>query len=135
MADLALVSSGKVRVVESVIQMTLVAAETITAGEAVRIDTAGKFTGSNGTTTTENRIYGIAKVSVAAGRPVTAIRKGVLDGFDVSGMAYDAIVYLSDTDGTLATSAGTVSTIVGRVIPANSPVLGTSPDKLLFVDL
>lgn len=136
MADLALVSSGKVRVVESIIQMTLVAAEAITAGEAVRLDTsAGKFTGANGSSTTENRIYGIAKATVAAGRPVTAIRKGVLDGFDLSGMNYDAAVYLSDTDGTLATSAGTVSTVVGRVIPANSPILGTAPDKLLFVDL
>lgn len=136
MADLALVSSGKVRVVESIIQMALIAAEAITAGEAVRIDTsAGKFTGANGSSTTENRIYGIAKVTVPAGMPVTAIRKGVLDGFDLSGMNYDAAVYLSDTDGTLATSAGTVSTVVGRVIPASSPVLGTSPDKLLFVDL
>ena len=135
MADISLVTANKVEVVESIIQATLVAAEAITAGNAIRIDTNGKFTKANGTTTTENRIYGIATKTVAAGMPVTGVRKGVIDGFDVSGSAYDAIVYLSDTDGTLGTTAGTVSTIVGRVIPGTSTSLGTAYDKLLFVDL
>lgn len=134
MADIALTTAGRIEVVESVIQATLPAAEAITAGEAVRIDTNGKFTGANGTTTTENRIYGIATKAAAAGTAVTAVRKGVLDGFNLSG-AYDAIVYLSDTDGTLGTTAGTVSTIVGRVIPAWGQPVGTAADKLLFVDL
>jgi hypothetical protein len=135
MADLALVTADKVDVVEAFVQMTLPAAEAIEAGAAVRIDTAGKFTGANGTTTTENRIYGIALKSVPAGMAVTALRRGVLDGFALSGLAYDAIVYLSDTDGTLGSTAGTVSTIVGRVIPAWATTLGTAADKLLFVDL
>jgi hypothetical protein len=115
-------------------QLTLPAAETITAGEAVRIDTAGKFTGANATTTTENRIYGIATHAAVAGEAVTAVRKGVMDGF-VFTQAYDAIIYLSDTDGTLADAAGTVSTVVGRVVPGWSQLLGTAADKLLFVDL
>ncbi len=135
MADIALVTADRIEVVESFIQATLVAAEAIEAGGAVRIDTAGKFTGANGTTTTENRIYGIATKSVPAGMGVTAIRKGVLDGFAITGMAFDAIVYLSDTDATLADAAGTVSTVVGRVIPATATTLGTAYDKLLFVDL
>jgi hypothetical protein len=134
MAAIALTTSGRVEVVESIIQMTLPAGEAITAGEAVRIDTTGKFTGANGTTTTENRIYGIATRAAAAGQAVTAVRKGVLDGFTFS-QAYDAIIYLSDTDGTLADAAGTVSTIVGRVIPAWGQLVGTAADKLLFVDL
>lgn len=134
MAAIALTTSGRIEVVESIIQATLPAAEAITAGEAVRIDTTGKFTGANGTTTTENRIYGVATRAAAAGESVTAIRKGVLDGF-VFSQAYDAIIYLSDTDGTLADAAGTVSTIVGRVIPAWAQLVGTAADKLLFVDL
>ena len=36
---------------------------------------------------------------------------------------------------TLADAAGTVSTTVGRVIPATATITGTAYDKLLFVDL
>ena len=112
------------------------AAEAITAGAIVRIDTtAGKFTNGNGSSSTEVRIYGVALKTAAAGEPVTAIRKGVLDGWDLSGMNYDAAVYASDTDGRLDTAAGTVSLVIGRVIPGTANLLGASPDKLLFVDL
>ena len=136
MANLAMVSAGKFRVVESIIQDTQIAAEAVVAGQAVRYDTStGKFTGSNGSSAGEARIYGLAKSSVAAGFPVTAIRKGVVDGWEVSGLAYDQAVYLSDTDGLLADAAGTVSVVVGRVIPANSQTLGTAADKILFIDL
>jgi len=134
MANIAIATANYISVVESIVQMTLPAGEAITAGEAVRIDTNGKFTGANATTTTENRIYGVATKTVAAGIPVTAIRKGVLDGFTFS-QAYDAVIFLSDTDGALADSAGTVSTIVGRVIPGTATTTGTAYDKLLFLDL
>lgn len=136
MTDLALVKAGHVRVVESIVQLTLPLAESISVGQAVRLDTtAGKFTKANGTTTSENRIYGILVSKDGAGAVGTAIRKGVLDGYDLTSLNYDAAVYLSDTDGTLADGAGSVSTIVGRVIPAWAQTLGNSPDKLLFVDL
>jgi hypothetical protein len=134
MANIALKTVDRVEVEESIIQMTLVAAEAITAGNAVRVDTSGMFTNSNASTTTENRIYGLATATVVAGQALTAIRKGVMDGYTLAG-AYDSVVYLSDTDGRIADSAGTVSTIVGRVIPGTANLLGTSPDKLLFVDL
>lgn len=135
MAAISVTTAGKVNVVESIVQMTLPAAEAITAGEAVRIDTtAGKFTGSNASAAGEARIYGIALKSVAAGEPVTALRKGVIDGFTIT-QAYDAAVYLNDADGTIGDAAGTVSTVVGRVIPGAGQTLGTALDKLLFIDL
>lgn len=134
MANIAVTTADKIEVVESLIQLTLVAAEAISAGAPVRIDTTGKFTNANGTTTTENRIYGVATRTVAAGEALTAVRKGVLDGFTLS-QAYDAIIYLSDTDGRLGDTAGTVSTVVGRVIAGTGQLLGSNPDKLLFVDL
>lgn len=136
MSDIALNTADKVEVVESRIQMTLPTNEAVTAGMAVRIDAStGKFTKANGTTTTENRIYGIATKTVASGMPLTAVRKGVMDGWDLSSLNYDAPVYLSDTDGRLGDGAGTVSTVVGRVIPGTSEALGTAFSKLLFVDL
>lgn len=135
MTDLALVTAGKLHVVESIIQMTLPFGESLAIGDAVRIDSNGKWTGANGTTTTENRIYGILVSKDPAGAVGTAIRKGVLDGIDLSALAYNAAVYLSDTDKKLADAAGTVSTTVGRVIPATATTTGTAYDKLLFVDL
>jgi hypothetical protein len=133
MADIAVATAGSVHVVESLWQKTLVATEAIAAGAPVRIHTDGKWTNANGTTTTENRIWGIATKSVVAGEALTAVRRGTLDGFTFS-QAYDAIIYLSDTDGRLGDVAGTVSTIVGRVVPGTA-VVGTTYDKLLSVEL
>ena len=137
MANIALAVANKVDVVESVIQMTLPAGEAITAGAPVRLDTStGRFTNANGTTTAEARVYGIATKTVAAGMPVTAVRKGVIGGYDFASLAYDLPIYVSDTDGRLDDStAPTVDVIVGRIIPGAATTLGTAYDKLLFVDL
>lgn len=133
MALIAVTTANKVHVVESIEQLTLPAAEAIVAGAIVRIDTDGKFTNGNGTSTTENRIYGVATRTVVAGQPVTAIAKGVLDGFTFS-QAYDAILYASDTDGRIGDAAGTASKIIGRVIPGWAQTLGSAADKLLRVE-
>jgi hypothetical protein len=136
MADIALVTANRVSVVESTIQATLPAAEAIVAGAPVRLDTTtGRFTNANATSAAEARIYGIAARTVAAGEAVTAIRKGVMDGFNLDAMAYDAAVHLSNTDGRLADAAGTTAAIVGRVIPGTSSNTGVGYDKLIFVDL
>ena len=137
MADLALTTAGRVEVVESIEQATLPAGEAIVAGAPVRIDTNGKFVNGNGTTSTEAAVYGIATRSAAANEAVTAIKKGVLDGFALGSIAYNTSIYVSDTDATLASAASdaTVDVIVGRVIPAWSQPLGTAADKLLEVDL
>jgi methionine aminopeptidase len=138
MTDISLVTNNKVDVVESIIQMTLPAAETLAPGDAVRLDVStGKFTKANGTTAAEARIYGIAvgQHAVPAGMPITAIRKGVLSGHNLAALAYDQAILLSNTDGTLADAAGTVSVTVGRVIPGTSSLIGSAYDKLLFIDL
>lgn len=136
MALIALTTADRVEVVESIEQHTAPAAEAITAGAPVRIDTtAGTFTNANGTAAGEARAYGIATRTVAAGEPVTAIRKGVMDGFNLSAQAYDLPIYLSDTDGRLGDVAGTVSVVVGRVIGGHAQPLGTAADKLLLVNL
>jgi hypothetical protein len=134
MADLILKTANRVEVAESVIQDTRVAAEAIVAGAPVRDDGNGKFTNANATNATEAAVYGIATRSVPAGMPVTAIRKGVMDGW-ANLPAHGAAVYLSDTDGRLADAAGTVSVRIGTVIPGNANTAGAAADKLLFVDL
>jgi predicted RecA/RadA family phage recombinase len=136
MAAIALVTANRVRIVESIEQMTLPAVEAITAGMPVRIDaTTGKFTAANGTDATEARIWGVASNTAPAGLAVTAVRRGVLDGFNFDDQDYGDLIYLSDTDGTLADANGTVNVVVGRVIPGTGVTMGTAYDKLLHVSL
>lgn len=136
MTDLALVTAGDAHVVESFEQITLPLGESINIGQIVRIDgTTGKLMKGNGTTSTEAGVYGVLASKDRAGAVGTAIKHGVIDGFALSALAYWAAVYASDTDGTLADAAGTVSKIVGRVIPATATTTGTAFDKLLLVDL
>jgi len=135
MADLALVTAGKLRVVRGGIQFTGVAAEAISIGNVVRLDTStGKITKSKAASAAEARSLGIALRTSQAGEPVTVLREGILDGFDLSGMDYDAAVYLSDTDGAMANVVGTVSVSCGRVMSGWAQLLGTAADKLLMVE-
>jgi hypothetical protein len=134
MALIAVATAGKIDVVESIWQKTLPAGEAIVAGAPVRIDSDGKWTNANGTSTTENDLWGIATNSAAANENITAIRRGTLDGFTFS-QAYNAPIYVADTDGRLGDAAGTASKIVGRVVPAWNQRLGTAADKVLSVEL
>jgi hypothetical protein len=140
MADIALYTANQVTVAESFVQQTGPTGGAVTAGSAVRIDANGKFIHGNATTATGgvNAIYGIARRTCASGETITAIRKGVLDGYDVEALAYWAPVYLSDTAGRLADAAGTTTVIVGRVIPVYGEVMsgsGLVPHKAILLDV
>lgn len=135
MATISLARTARVEIVESIEQATLVCAEAITPGAPVRIGTDNKFTNGNGTTSTEADVYGIATGDrvVPAGMPITAVAKGVLDGWTFSGDT-NSPVYLSDTDGRLDTAAGTVSKVVGKIVPGTATLRGSTA-KLLRVTL
>lgn len=114
-------------------QFTGPAGETIVPGQYVRLDPAtGKVVKGNATTAAEARSGGIALTGGVAGQAVTVAAQGaVLDVGDALGdLDYDADVYLSNTDGVLADAAGTVTKIVGRVIPAWGH---TTADKVLEI--
>jgi hypothetical protein len=100
--------------------------------EAVRLASDGTVTPANGTTATEANFQGIATIeSDRVGKAITVVRDGLLDvGNALADMTIGDPVYLSDTDGTLATTAGTVSTIVGRVVPGHGSL---TADRLLRV--
>jgi len=135
MADLALITAGILNVMESLEQITLPLAEAINVGQAVRLDTStGKLTKANATTAAEARAYGILVSKDAAGAVGTALRRGIIDGYNLAALNYDAAIYLSDTDGTLATTAGSETLVVGRMVPATAVTLGTAYDKLLHLD-
>ena len=117
------ISADDVRVVKrsELTQLTAPAGEAINAGQYCRWNTStGKFELGNGSSSGEVGDGFIAEKTVAVGETLTA-HKGpgvILDlGAALDGLNYAAPVYLSDTDGTLADSAGTVSTVVGKVVP------------------
>ena len=121
------------RPVQIVDQMTAPAVEAITVGQWVRIDAStGKAALGNATTEAEAAPGGIALHAAAAGEAVTFVRQGIVDlGEAVAGMNYGALVYLSDTDGTLADATGTTTKVVGQV---TSGFAATTADKLLRIE-
>lgn len=124
-----------VHTVEVTQQETLPAAVAITAGVYCYVDTNGKWAlGSAAAQGTIGRRGGISVKAVGAGEALTCVIKGIMDfGGIFTAAAQDAQVFLSDTaGGILATTAGTVSKVVGTVRPAWA---STTADKLLFVDL
>ena len=133
MANLTIVAAD-VSPVVVIEQMTAPASETITAGDYVRLNTStGKAEPGNGSTTAEVRRGGIALTSAGTNETVTYMKRGTVDLGDALGtLAFDADIYVSDTDGLLADSAGTVSRVVGTVEAAWG---NTSADRVLRVDL
>lgn len=116
-------------------QLTLPAAEAISAGQPVRLDTtSGKATLANATSAAEGRVIGIAVSTAGVGEAVTIVKRGLVDlGDALTAQTIDALVQLSDTDGTL--DVGGIPTgvyNVGRVYPAFG---ATTADKVLLVDI
>lgn len=114
---------------------TRIAGADLTAGTVVRQDgITGNVVAANSATAPNAAVDGIAWRDVKAGQAITVFKGGILDGFDLSGLAYGAKVYLQDAGG-LGTTAGAVSTVVGEVVPGNATLLGTAADKLLRLTL
>ena len=87
--------------------------------------THGQFAGI--TIPTKNSGY-----AAGAGQAVEVVVWGEIEGFDLSGLAYGALVYVAD-DGTFATTAGTKSVPVGKVVPSSDLDSSGNPKKLLMV--
>lgn len=131
MADLNITNARPVEVVE---QFTGPLGEAATSGTYGRYNTTtGRIEKGNATNANEAKAGGILISGGVAGQAVTAVKRGVVDvGNALDALAYDAPVYLSDTDGKLADAPGTVNRQVGKVVPAWG---NTTADKLLQVEL
>ncbi len=108
----------------------------VLAGQAVYCDsTAGT---SSPTTTATAGMYqfrGIAMQSAGHKQGFDILSRGFMGGVDLSSLAYDALVYLSDTPGMLSSTPGTNTVCVGRVVPSSDFDVETGgPSKLLFID-
>lgn len=107
-----------------------IAAASITKGQALYLDSNGKvnLADANGSGTLQFR--GIALNAAGAGQAVSVLKKGYVAGYTVSGMAYDAIAYISNTAGALADAAGATTIHAGRVVPMSD----SSLTKVLYID-
>lgn len=95
---------------------SMIAGATITAGQAVYLTSSGTvdLADANGSGTLQFR--GIALNGATAGNVVDVLKKGHCYGFTVSGVAYDAPLFVSNTAGALADAAGGTSINAGRVM-------------------
>lgn len=109
----------------------------LTLGQAVYTDPA---TGTSLPTTSaagQNAFRGIVTapaLGAGKGQAVDVVETGYVAGFDLSALAYEALVYLSDTPGKLSSTPGATSVVVGRVaaLTDRDPVTGL-PSKILYV--
>jgi hypothetical protein len=132
MAAIALTTAGRIEVIRSdpAQQRTLRASVAIAAGQVVRENTSGQWALANATDAANSTAPYLALKAVNAGEYLTASGVCTVDGLAITGMAYDAPIFLSDTAGTLSTTAGTVSVTLGRVKAATAVPVGTAPDKI-----
>lgn len=130
-------TASQFRVVEVIEQATAPANVAITAGQTIKFTTTGKWILADASDIAGLGLRcALAIRSVAAGEALTGLYQGVVDlgiaSTDFAALAYDAGVYASDTAGGLDTVAGTVSRLVGTVVPGWA---NTTADKLLRVCL
>lgn len=117
MADIALTAAQIAPVFPERARIrTYIAAATITAGQAVYQTSAGKAGVADANDSGKEQFRGIALNGAGAGQAVDVLEEGEIYGFTISGLAYDALVYLSNTAGALADAAGAMTVRCGRVM-------------------
>jgi hypothetical protein len=133
MADLSITASD-VKLVKKFDDLPpLPNTDSLNEGQYGRVDaSSGKATGGNGTSAGEVGFGGVVYNKQGDGL-VSLTRNAILDvGEALASLNFGAKIYLSDTDKTLADAAGTVSQVIGYVIPGFG---ATTADKLLKVEV
>ena len=93
----------------------VIAAETITAGQALFIDTNGKAQLADANASGEQQTRGLALEGAGSGSGLSVLKRGRVYGYTLTDQAYDAPIYQSDTVGVFADAAGTMTVPVGIV--------------------
>lgn len=119
MADLALYSGATAHAIwpEKAKIKPVKANETVANAQAAYLASTGKYGLADANAAGKHQFRGIFLEAAGSGQGTSLLERGTVGGYDVSGMAYDALVYLSDTVGTLSSTAGTATIVVGRVVP------------------
>jgi len=110
---------------------SMIAVETITKGQPVYQTTAGKAGVADANAAGKQQFRGVALTGGGAGTAISVLRRGFVGGYDLSNVAYDGYVYLSDTAGSFADAAGTLEVRCGRVYGLTDSAI----TKALFIDV
>lgn len=126
------VTAAKVGLVDPIkaVTQTVIAAAAITKGQVCYIDSNGKANLADANAAGAIQARGIALNAAAAGGAVTLLKEGAVYGYTLSGVAYSGPVYLSNTAGALATSAGGTSVVCGIAVALTDKDL----TKVLYAD-
>jgi len=131
MADITIVTNGISLVFADKAEIRdMIAVEAITAGQPVYVTAAGKAGVADANGAGKQQFRGIALKAAAAGGVVPVLKIGYLAGYVLTGVAYDGILYLSDTAGSLADAAGTMTVNCGRC----SNKTDSDLTKILYVE-
>ena len=98
---------------DRVVPVTL--AETVTAGQVLYQTTSGAFGVADANVAAKAQPRGIALQGGGAGEVVDLLAEGEVEGFTLTSLDYDAVLYLSDTAGALNDAAGSVTAAIARV--------------------
>lgn len=132
MSDIAIEANRKVNVefAEEAEIRDIREAETLAVGDVVYVTAAGKALKANADGVAPLKAQGRGIVTMRTGSTVSVMKRGYLAGYDLSGLDYDAQVFISETPGKLATVAGTIPVPCGRV----SCLTNDSQTKILYVE-
>lgn len=111
----------------------MLAAVAITKGQAIYRNTSGKAALADANAGSgAHDFVGVALNAAGAGGAVSVLRRGHVYGFDLSGLAYDAPVYVSDTAGALDDAPSATNPVaIGKVEALTD---GPTLTKVLYVD-
>jgi len=115
MAEISLTAAKVAAVYDHADIIDMIAAEAITAGQAVYQTTAGKAGVADVGVAGKQQFRGIALKTVGAGQSVPVLKRGHIEGFAVSTLNGDDVAYLSNVAGGLRTTAATLTVQAGRV--------------------
>jgi hypothetical protein len=132
MADLT-VTAAKVSVIkpEDAEIVSVVLAETVTAGQVLFFDSNGKGQLADANVAGEQQARCIALEGGGANQVVSCLKQGYVEGFTLTDQSFDDPIFLSDTVGALADAAGTLTVPVGLVAPMAKDAKTIS--KLLYL--
>lgn len=124
-------SDPAISIEESIQQIDGTAAATLTAGTIVKYDANGRFVAAAAT----GAQVGILNRNLVAGEAGTALRKGVMDGFNLDALAYGAQTWAGASGAMDSAGVAGTNPEIGFVIAGRSHLRGNAPDKLLCVDI
>lgn len=132
MADIVVVAAKVARLSPGTDEVyDFIAAATITAGQALYVDSNGRvnLADANGSGTLQ--FCGIALAGSRLGQAVSVLKRGYIGGFTISGLNYWAQLFVSNTAGALADAAGGTSILGGRIVPLTD---GNTRTKALYIE-